>query len=269
MRLADEAGPGRADLAARADRAVATLREAAGTVDKLLLHSGPELLDLPSTPPEVRRRLLADVERIGRLLFLHRRWSQRIGRMIVEARRTRRGKPVRVLDVGAGSGALLFRIEDWAGRRRVPVELVGIDNDPEAMGLVRRRAAEEGRRVELHAGDARSLDRFADGAIDVVVSTLTLHHLPPGDAARALAEIDRVAAVNFFVFDLRRTLVSLSAAWAFLHLGGFDAPTRHDGLLSVRRGYSVAEMQTLLRTAGVTNAVVEATSAAYLAVTRA
>src|SRR5262249_58848335 len=104
--------------------------------------------------------------------------------------------------------------------QRIAVELTGVDNDPEAMALARRRAAEEGRRVELQAGDARDLDCFADAAIDVVVSTLTLHHLAPGDAARALAEIDRVAAVNFFVFDLRRTLVSLSAAWAFPPPGG-------------------------------------------------
>lgn len=261
--------PAADEVAARADEAVAQLREAAGTVDKLLLHIGPELLDLPSTPPEVRRRLLVDVDRIGRLLLLHRRWTRRIGALIVEARRTRRGKPVRVLDVGAGSGALLFSIEDWARRQRIPVELTGLDHDPESIALVRNRVAEEGRRVELVAGNARALDRFADGAIDVVVSTLTLHHLTPGDAAVALAEIDRVAAVNFFVFDLRRTLVSLSAAWALLHLGGFDAPTRHDGLLSVRRGYSVAEMEALLRAAGVAHAVVERIPPAYLVVTRA
>src|SRR5262249_59424793 len=122
------------------------------------------------------------------------------------------------------------------------VERAGVDSEPEATARVRRRAAEEGRRVEIHAGDARDLDRFADGAIDVVVSTLTLHHLAPGDAARALAEIDRVAAVNFFVFDLRRTLGSLSAAWAFLHLGGVDPAPPPDGPPSLRPGDSAAPM---------------------------
>ena len=257
------------EVAARADEAVAALREAAGAVDKLLLHIGPELLDLPSTPLEVKQRLLADVERIGKLLLLHRLWTRRIGELIVEARRTRRGKPVRVLDVGAGGGALLFRIEDWARRRRIPVELSGLDTDPAALAAARRRAGEEGRRVDFDRGDARRLDGLTDGSVDVAISTLMLHHLTPGETACALAELDRVSAVNFFAFDLRRTWVSVSAAWAFLRLGGFDAPTRHDGLISVRRGYSVAEIETLLGTAGVVNAVVRPLPPAFLVVTRA
>ena len=43
------------EVAARALRAVTELREVAGTVDKLLIHEGPELLDLDSTPQRVKR----------------------------------------------------------------------------------------------------------------------------------------------------------------------------------------------------------------------
>jgi SAM-dependent methyltransferase len=258
-----------AEVAARGTEAVAALRDSASTVDKLLLHVGPELLDLPTTPAHVKHNLLADLERIGRVLLLHRQWTQAVGRLIVEARRTRRGKPVRVLDVGAGAGGLLFRLEDWARSRRIPVELHGLDATPEAVEVARRRAGEEGRRVHFQLGDATHLADHADGAVDVAVSTLMLHHLPPGAAACALAELDRVAAVNYYAFDLRRTLWSVPAAWAFFRLGGFDAPTRHDGLLSLRRGFSIAELEALLRSARVENARVAPLPPTFAVITRA
>lgn len=260
--------PSLSEIAARAETVVGELRDGAGTVDKLLFHDGPELLDLESTPQRVKDRLVADADKIIRLLQLHRLWTRRLGRLVLEARRTRRGKPVRILDVGAGAGGLLFRLEDWARERRVPVELHGLDANAGHVEETRRRAAEEGRRVELHVGDARALGGFADGAMDVVASTLMLHHLRPGEAAQALAEMDRVAAVNFFAFDVRRALAALPMLWGFLRATGFDAPTRHDALTSVRRGYSVVEMEGLLAAASVPNFVVEPLPPAFLLATR-
>lgn len=262
------AGADGGGIAARGEQAVAELRQAAGWLDRRFRSDGPELLDLAETPPGVKERILADVERLTRLLQLHRYWTWRLGKMIVEARRTRRGKPVRVLDVGAGGGGLLFRIEDWARRRRIAVELHGIEAEPSAVEAARRAAAEKGRRVQFRAGDARALEVETDG-VDVAVTTFMLHHLPPGDVARVLAELDRVASVNLFAFDLRRTVAALPPLWALLRLGGFEAPSRHDSIVSLRRGYTVPELQALLASAGVANASVDAVPPAFLAVTRA
>jgi SAM-dependent methyltransferase len=257
------------DIASRGSRIVSEMRGAASTVDKLLLHDGPELLDLPSTPAQVKQRILDDVERITRILQLHRLWTRRIGEQVIEARRTRRGKPVRVLDVGAGSGGLLFRLEDWARRRRIPVELFGVDFDAAGVDHAKRRAAEEGRRVNFRAGDARELKDFAPGSVDVAVTTFMLHHLPAGDVARVLAELDRVAAVNFFAFDLRRTVYAVPALWALMHLARFEAPSRHDSMVSLRKGYSVMELEALLGAAGVQNFQVTPVQPAFVVASRA
>jgi SAM-dependent methyltransferase len=188
--------------------------------------------------------------------------------MIIEARRTRRGKPVRVLDIGAGAGGLLFRLGDWAQRHRIPVELYGLDYEEKSVGVARRAAAEAGRRIDFRAGDARDLP-FEPASMDVVITTFMLHHLPPGDVARVLHEMDRVAAVNFFAFDLRRNLPALPALWALLRLGGFEAPSRHDSIVSLRKGYTVEEIEALLASAGVDAAAVERIQPAFYAATRA
>ncbi|HKA91493.1 MAG TPA: methyltransferase domain-containing protein, partial [Haliangiales bacterium] len=222
-----------------------------------------------TTPAGTKQRILADVERISRLLLLPPFWRRRITRMILEARRTRRGRPVRVLDIGAGGGGLLFRLEDWARAHRIPVELHGADYDADAVAAAQRRAGEEGRRVAFRAADARRLDDIADGGVDVAVTTFMLHHLSPGDVACVLHQLDRVAAVNFFAFDVRRSALAVPALWAFLRVGGFDAPTRHDAMASLRRAYTPAELAALLAAAGVANATVEAVPPAWVVVARA
>ena len=256
-----------AEIGIAGDRAVGVLRSRAGWSAKRLLRVEPELLDLDATPQAMKRLILNDVERIARLLLIQRFCTRRIGRMILAARRLR-GEPVRVLDVGAGRGALLLRLHDWAASRRVAVELYGVDRDPAAVAGARRAVRETGRRIDLRAGDARALP-FESGSMDVVVTTLMLHHLPPGDAARVLHEIDRVAAVNLFAFDLRRDPAALAALWAFLRLGFFAAPTRHDSLLSLRKGYGADEVQELCRAAASDRLVVEKLPPAFFVVSRA
>jgi SAM-dependent methyltransferase len=256
------------EVAARADAAVGKLRGQAGWIQRKLLHTGPELLDLADTPPPVKQRILDDVDRLTKMLQLHRLWTWQVGKQIVEARRTRRGKPVRVLDVGAGAGGLLFRIGDWARRRRIPVELYGLDYEAKAVEAARRAAFEEGRKVDFRVGDARALEEWDAGGMDVVVTTFMLHHLPPGDAARVLAELDRVAAVNYYAFDLSRSLAAIPPLWAMLRFGKFELPTRHDSLVSLRRGYTLAEVQALLAAANVQHAAVRPIAPAFFAVTR-
>jgi SAM-dependent methyltransferase len=258
-----------AAIAARGGEAIASLRGAETALGRMLCHAGPELLDLDTTPAAVKQRILADVERISRLLLLPPFWRRRIVRMVVEARRTRRGRPVRILDVGAGAGGLLHRLEDWARAHRIRVELHGADFDLDVVAVAQRRAGEEGRRIDFRPADARRLDGFDDGCVDIAVTTFMLHHLPPGDVACVLHQLDRVAAVNFFAFDVRRSALAVPALWAFLRVGRFDAPTRHDAMASLRRAYTPAELEALLVAAGVAHAQVEAVPPAWMVASRA
>jgi len=54
---------------------------------------------------------------------------------------------------------------------------------------------------------------YADGAFDVVICTLALHHFDPGDAQPLLRELHRVARVTPVVCDLRRSELAFAATW--------------------------------------------------------
>jgi SAM-dependent methyltransferase len=106
----------------------------------------------------------------------------------------------RVLEVGCGPGQLSLRL---AGHG---LQVTGVDLDPAMVGRARANAGrrgDDGRpRPSFLVGDAAAL-AFPDGAFDLVVSTLSLHHW--ADPAAGLAEIGRVLRPGgrALVWDLR------------------------------------------------------------------
>jgi ubiquinone/menaquinone biosynthesis C-methylase UbiE len=130
------------------------------------------------------------------------RWlfrEEAVKRALLEQADIRAGQ--RVLDVGCGTGTLALEIQRACPGARV----VGIDGDPKALALARRKAERAGVRLELDHGFADALP-YADGFFDRVVSSFVFHHLSRATKERALAEILRVLAPGgrFHLLDFGR-----------------------------------------------------------------
>lgn len=140
-----------------------------------------------------------------------------------------------VLDVGCGTGEVTLP----AKSRAMHGHVYGIDPAPEMIAVARKKAARKGIDVDFRVGVIEALP-FPDSSIDVVTSSLMMHHLPEDLKARGLAEIYRVLKPGgrLLIADFMRP------TGAFLnHL--FIAFTRHQGL---QKG--VEDLQALLRNAG-------------------
>ena len=149
-----------------------------------------------------------------------------------------------VLDVGTGSGDFVRRL-----RRRRHVEVIAADVRSEVLEIAARNLAGISN-VSLMQADVRALP-LGDGEVDVAHASLLLHHLDPDDAIAALAEMQRVARLGVVINDLRRGVlpfVMTAAAVLALSRGAY---TRHDGVLSARRAYTLAELDTLAGKAGL------------------
>ena len=153
------------------------------------------------------------------------------------------GAAGRVLDVGTGGGDIPLRMaaRGWS--------VVALDSDPGVLAIARRATAAESA-VEVVAGDGRSLP-FPDAAFDVAHCSLVIHHLDRGEAVVLLREMGRVARSGVVVNDLRRGWLPLLATAVGVAVLGRCRATRHDGLLSVRRSYTVDELDDLLGEAGL------------------
>jgi len=93
----------------------------------------------------------------------------------------------RVLDVGCGTGTLAIAIA-----RTVPgAEILGLDPAPSMVARARSKAKAAGVEVDFDVGMIEKLP-LDDESIDVVLSSLMLHHLPGGLLRDGLREVYRV-----------------------------------------------------------------------------
>jgi ubiquinone/menaquinone biosynthesis C-methylase UbiE len=105
----------------------------------------------------------------------------------------------RVADVGAGGGYFTFRLADAVGPEGV---VYAVDVDEEMLDYIAGRAAEEGRaNVEIRRAEAGD-PNLPDGAVDLVFTSNTYHHLPDRVAYFRALQTDlapdgRIAIIEF------------------------------------------------------------------------
>lgn len=91
------------------------------------------------------------------------------------------GGPVRVLDLGAGTGLLTAVLAD-----ALPdAELTLLDEAPAMLAQAKDRLSDIADRLTLIEGDL--FTDFPEGPFDVIASGLAIHHLDPADQARVYA----------------------------------------------------------------------------------
>jgi len=206
-----------------------------------------EWLDEPSLLPmsEVRQNLedLRSVHTWGGARALERHLSARI-RALGSPQR-----PLRILDVGAGSGDIAGRLQRGLRARGHRATVVALELRWRHLRAGRAMAAATpAPPAAAAAGDAFRLP-FADGAFDLAISTLFFHHFSPEENRSLLAEMTRVAPQGVAVLDLRRhrapaLFVSLAGPLIFR-----SRVSVHDGLASVNQAYTVDEALAIAKDA--------------------
>ena len=205
---------------------------------------GVEILDDPSVDPAVRTRSIDDVTRSNRLLGGARAAAEAFRSImpLLDAKAS-------LLDVGTGLADIPARVARLARGENRSLTVLGIDEAYSLLVAARSRLD-----APVCAG-ALALP-FRDQAIDVVMCSQLLHHFEEPDAVRLLAELNRVARRAVIVSDLRRSWIAAAGFWLISFPLRFHPVTRHDGVVSVLRGFTPADLERLVaRATGVTPVV--------------
>ena len=206
---------------------------------------GAEILDDPSVDPAIRERSIADVTRSNTLLG-----GRRAAVAAFASIQSSLGDHATVLDVGTGLADIPDRVRDVAAANGRTVLSIGVD---EAWSLL------DADRSRLDAGvcaNALSLP-FRDHSVDVVMCSQILHHFDDIGADAFLREMNRVARRAVIISDLRRSWIAAGGFWLVSFPLRFHRVTRHDGVLSVLRGFTASELQRLIQAATGVAPVVE------------
>lgn len=201
---------------------------------------GVEMLDDPGADDALATRTLRDVALANRFFGGASAVLATLRPVIRAAKGSARR--LTLLDVGTGLGDIPARAGRLARRHGVELTTVGLER------TLAVAAAAAQRTDFVCVGDGRALP-FADRSIDVVTCSQVLHHFADPEAASILREMDRVARQLVVVADLRRSWLAAAGIWLASFALGFHPVSRHDGVLSVLRGYRTPELARLVHAA--------------------
>jgi len=158
-----------------------------------------------------------------------------------------------LVDVGCGSGNLIVQI----AHKFKDLDLIGIDNSKYILNLAEQRADKNGfnKRIDFQFGSVENLP-FADNSIDVIVSSLSLHHwLEPVKAFKELIRVLREDG-TILIFDFRRN--SRKFFYGLLTFATKLVVPKalkriNEPLGSLKAGYTAEEIRVLLIQANIYN----------------
>jgi SAM-dependent methyltransferase len=214
-----------------------------GAVKHRLPHA-TELLDAAVHDPAELEQSLDQVAEVNALLGGRRAVWLALEPLLRESGR------LRILDVGTGSADIPLDLVRRAASAGLAVEIMATDVHPQMRQIAAARTARFPS-IRVGAADALALP-YADGAFDVVLLSLTLHHFEAEQQVLALREAARVARRAVVVNELERCRANyVGARLLALTRWRGNRLTRHDGPLSVLRAFTMPELRELAGSAGL------------------
>ena len=196
----------------------------------------PELMDDFSMKGPTLRGALDQIAKVNRRLGGNRATFQAL-RFII--RQWPEGKPLRITDIGCGSGDMLRALADWAPEGN-PLVLHGIDANADTLAYARKlsRHYPEISFVKRDVLDGRPLPET-----DVVLVTLTLHHFDNVQIEKLLSNIKTSARMAIIVNDLQRSRLAYVLFRLYCSVFVRNDMAREDGLVSILRGFRRRELR--------------------------
>lgn len=193
-----------------------------------------EILDAPDCPLPIRERSHRDIVRANAVFGGTRALLGAVDDCLSVL-----PPQATFLDVGAGTGETTGRVARHCARRGIALRTVALDLDAT---LAARASAHAHHAI---CGSALALP-LPDRSIDLVSCAQVAHHFSGHALAALLREMQRVARRAVIVSDLRRSWAAVAGLWLASFPLGFHPVSRHDGVVSILRGFTVAELERLV-----------------------
>ena len=170
-----------------------------------------------------------------------------VRRFIESMAMERQGLPLRILDIGSGICDIPIAVCRRARRRGLRLQYTCVEPSTYAVRLARERLAREGM-TEVRLVQEDIFKHHPAEPYDCATASMCFHHFTDRQIMALLRTLRQYVLDGVLINDLRRSAAaSLAAGLVSLPL---SSAARHDGLLSIRRGFKARELKELLEQVG-------------------
>jgi 2-polyprenyl-3-methyl-5-hydroxy-6-metoxy-1,4-benzoquinol methylase len=200
----------------------------------------PELMDDRTDGGAELRQALRHLRRLNRIFGASGPILYGVRRLWEAA-----GRPDRmdILDVGCGSGDLNRRLLRWSDDNKVQLRIMMVDVAEEACEEARALYMDEPR---ISVKQANLFD-LSPLSADIVTASQFVHHFPNRELPRVVRQMLNASRWGVVISDLQRGWIPWLAVWLVTRMISKNRYIRHDGPLSVAKGFRMAEWEQLKR----------------------
>lgn len=210
--------------------------------------NAPEWMDDLSHPTGEIGRALNDIRKVNRWLGGHKVSLDGLRPFL----NRERDPGMHILDMGCGDGDFLRYLGRYCQRNQIPRTLTGWDRNPSS--LERGRKIDPTGEIQFECRDILTFPGLPKGKV-VVVCNLFLHHFTDSQILEILKRWRDMGCSAIVVNDLHRNPL----AYYLFHVFGFifrlSGMARHDGLVSILRGFTRSELKVFNEKLGVTGSI--------------
>ncbi len=204
----------------------------------------PEIMDDLNCTGEVVNQTLRELEFINRWLGGNKVTINGIKELIKDL-----NNPINIVDLGCGGGDLLKEVAHWGRWKKVRITLTGIDANPNiiAFAEANTKGYEEINFKTLNV--QTEVFNYVD--YDIAVATLFTHHFNNQELVNLLRILTRQTKIGVVINDLHRHGLAYYSIKILTQLFSKSAMVKYDAPVSVLRGFSRQDLESILKEAGI------------------
>lgn len=200
-----------------------------------------ELMDDYDGPINELEIVLNDITRVNRILGGNKITVDAVFKLIEGVSK----KSYTILDMGCADGNMLRNMALEARKRKIKVQLIGVDLSADALVLA-RKASVDFPEISYYERDILTTD-FSDFECDIVTTTLTMHHFKNDGILKFISQFERLSTIGIVINDLQRSRLAYMLFKGFSLLFIHTKTARIDGLISITKGFSKSELETFAK----------------------
>lgn len=202
-------------------------------------YEAEEMDDLEYGGP-IMDQTLRELETINTLLGGNHVTINGLNRLVAKKNVSR----LKIVDIGCGGGDMLKLVAQWARKKHLDVELIGVDANPHVIKFAKKNTSHY-QEIAYQSINIFS-EAFRKINADIFISTLFTHHFTEQELIVLFSQLKKQANIGFVINDIHRHWFAYHSIKWLTRLFSKSTMVQNDAAVSVSRSFLKKELQHIL-----------------------